>query len=151
VSRGQNDFKLLKKAQASIPKLASPVSPTDKANLSKMVNAVIPAAEHALKVAVQLKKDENILRALKKKGASDAQLQKYADEHMKYRAALIKEVYKISEDLGKASDLSERIQKEMKDKKQDKLAKELETLTNDLWSVSQEYGTYTRWKEEAVD
>lgn len=151
MSRGQNDLKLMKKAQATIPKLAAPVAPADKANLAKMVNAVIPLMENALKVAVQLHKDENILRALKQKGATDAQLQKYADEKMKYRPALLKEVYKISEDLVKASDLSEKMQKDMKAKKEEKLAKELETLTNDLWSVSQEYGTYTRWKEEAVD
>jgi hypothetical protein len=149
---GTTNIANLKKAKEAVSKLTSPpVNASDKATLLKYITDGIPAIEKTLPPAKQLKKDENYLRGLQKQKGSEKQIETYAKTKMQYRDALLKAVYKISDDMSKAADVAVKIQKDLEKQKQDKLAKELDNLSRDLWAISREHATFTIWKEDVVD
>ena len=149
---GTTNIANLKKAKEAVSKLTSPpVNASDKAALLKYITDGIPAIEKTLPLAKQLKKDEDHLRAMMKQKAPQKEMDAYAKAHMGYEDSLLKAVYKISGDFSKAADVAVKIQKDLEKQKQDKLAKQLDSLSRDLWGISQEHATFTIWKEDVVD
>ena len=86
-----------------------------------------------------------------KQKAPQKDMDAYAKAHMQYQGGLLQAVYKISADFSKASDVGEKIQKDLEKQKQDKLAKQMDDLTRKLWGISQEHATYTIWKEDVLN
>jgi DNA repair ATPase RecN len=149
---GTKNIASLKKAKDEVTKLTSPpVDASDKTNLLKFITDGISSIEKTLPPAKQLKKDENHLRDLKKQKDGEKQIKLYADTKMKYRDALLKSVYKISDDFSKAADLAVKMQKALEKLNETKLAKELDDLSRTLWGISTEHATYTIWKDDVVD